>query len=295
LNPGSVAAVPGAVPSAGHATQAPGIPSVDWWITSRCNLACDFCYGPVPGRDPVELRSQILEALVVSSASVVTFCGGEPLLVKKIGDYASALRDASKATVLNTNGTLLRKRLDQGLKLAFTMVGISIEGSTQEVHGAMRGAGAVLAEALDAARLIADAPDIGLKVGTVVSSVNRHDLPALAWLMRDLRPEIWRLYQYSSRGQRNSGQLRHQLTEAEFQGIVDEASVLAAPVPVARSSESDTQGCLIVDPQGNVLQPTGDDYITCGNCLNEPLDEIWKRIPTRSSIIANKRWLSILN
>ena len=31
------------------------IPSVDWWITSRCNLACDFCYGPVPAKDPVEL------------------------------------------------------------------------------------------------------------------------------------------------------------------------------------------------------------------------------------------------
>ena len=132
---------PDAAPSAEHVTRAPGIPSVDWWITSRCNLACDFCYGPVPGRDPLELRDRILEALAASSASVVTFCGGEPLLVRKIGDYAAALRDGSKSTVLNTNGTLLRKRLDQGLKLAFTMVGISIEGSTQEVHGAMRGAG----------------------------------------------------------------------------------------------------------------------------------------------------------
>ncbi|HEY6791240.1 MAG TPA: radical SAM protein [Trebonia sp.] len=294
MNPGA-GTVPAAALAAARGTQAPEIPSVDWWITSRCNLACDFCYGPVPGRDPVELRDQILEALAVSSASVVTFCGGEPLLVKQIGDYASALRDVSKATVLNTNGILLRRRLDQGLKLAFAMVGISIEGSTQDVHRAMRGVGADLAEVLAAARVIADAPHIGLKVGTVVSSVNRHDLPSLAMLIRDLRPEIWRVYQYSSRGQQNSGQQRHPLSEAEFQEIADEASRLASPVPVARSSESDTQGCLIVDPQGNVLQPSGDSYINRGNCLDEPLDEIWNRLPARSGIIANKRWLSILD
>jgi MoaA/NifB/PqqE/SkfB family radical SAM enzyme len=295
LNPGNAVAEPSAAPSAEHVARAPGIPSVDWWITSRCNLACDFCYGPVPGRDPLELRDGILEALAASSASVVTFCGGEPLLVRKIGDYAAALRDGSKSTVLNTNGTLLRKRLDQGLKLAFTMVGISIEGSTQEVHGAMRGPGADLAEALDAARLIANLPQVSLKVGTVVSNVNRHDLPSLARLMHDLRPDIWRLYQYSARGPQNNSQQRHQLSEAEFQGIVDEASVLASPVPAARSSESETQGCLIVDPQGNVLQPSGDDYISCGNCLREPLDEIWDKIPARSTIIDNKRWLSILD
>jgi MoaA/NifB/PqqE/SkfB family radical SAM enzyme len=280
----------------GHAvTMEPAIPSVDWWITSRCNLACDFCYGPVPARDPVELRDQILEALAVSSASVVTFCGGEPLLVKNIGEYASSLRDGNKVTVLNTNGTVLRRRLDQGLKLAFSAVGISIEGSSQEVHQAMRGPGADLAEAFAAAQVIADNPGISLKIGTVVSSVNRADLPALARRMRDLRPDIWRLYQYSSRGPQNSGQSRHWLPESEFQEIVDEVSILTSPVPTARSSESQTQGCLIVDPQGNVLQPSGNDYINCGNCLESPLDEIWNNIPVRSSIIANKRWLSILN
>jgi hypothetical protein len=42
------------------------------------------------------------------------------------------------------------------------MVGISIEGSTQEVHDAMRGPGADLDEALAAARVIAAAPGISL-------------------------------------------------------------------------------------------------------------------------------------
>jgi len=272
------------------------IPSVDWWMTSRCNLACDFCYGPVPGKDPVGRRPEILWALAASSARVVTFCGGEPLLVRKIGEYAAALAQCGKSTVLNTNGQLLRRRLDHGLRLAdFAMVGISIEGSTPEVHRAMRGEMADLDEVIEAARLVTKEPDVRLKLATVVSGVNREDLPALAGTVRDLAPDIWRLYQYSSRGDQNFGQERHWLADDVFQRTVEEAADLAAPVPAAPSSEAETEGCLIVDPAGNVLQPTGARYLRRGNCLEEPLDRIWAKIPARSAIISNKRWLSVLS
>jgi len=215
------------------------IPSVDWWITSRCNLACDFCYGPVPGKDPVERRPQILEALAASSARVVTFCGGEPLLIRKIDKYATVLAQRGKSTVLNTNGHLLRTRFDQGFRLAdFTLVGISIEGSTPAVHRDMRGKNADLDKVIEAARLVKKEPGVSLKLATVVSGVNRDDLPALARTVRELGPDVWRLYQYSSRGDQNVGQQRHWLPEEEFQRLVTTATELAAPVPAAPSTES---------------------------------------------------------
>ncbi len=272
------------------------IPSVDWWMTSHCNLACDFCYGPVPGKDPVERRQDIYQALADSSARAVTFCGGEPLLIRKIGEYAAALGRRGKSTVLNTNGELLRRRLDQGLRLAdFTMVGISVEGSTPDVHRAMRGAKADFDEVIEAARLVAREPDVSLKLATVVSGVNRHDLPALARTVRNLGPDVWRLYQYSSRGDQNSGQRRHRLADEEFQRLAVEAADVAAPVPTAPSAEAETAGCLIVDPAGYVLQPFGDKYVRRGSCLEEPLDRIWAEIPARSAIINNKRWLAVLS
>ena len=272
------------------------IPSVDWWTTSHCNLACDFCYGPAPGGDPVQRRPRILEALAASSARAVTFCGGEPLLLRKIGEYAAALRRCGKSTVLNTNGELLRRRLDQGFRLAdFAVVGISVEGSTLEVHRAMRGDKADFDEVMAAARLVAAEPGVSLKLATVVSGVNRDDLPELARTVRDLRPDVWRLYQYSSRGAQNTGQQRHSLLDDEFRYLVKEAANLAAPVPTAPSGEAETEGCLIVDPAGNVLQPAGDRYIRHGNCLEQPLDRIWAEIPARAAIISNKRWLSVLS
>lgn len=272
------------------------IPSVDWWMTSHCNLACDFCYGPVPGKDPVERRPEILRALADSSARVVTFCGGEPLLIRKIDEYAAILKERGKSTVLNTNGQLLRKRLGRGLRLAdFAMVGISIEGSTPDVHRAMRGEKADLDEVIDAARLVTKEPGVSLKLGTVVSGVNRDDLPALARTVRDLAPDIWRLYQYSSRGAQNRGQRRHWLADDEFMRLVEQATDMAMPVPTAPSTEAETEGCLIVDPAGNVLQPAGATYFRRGNCLEKPLDRIWAEIPARSTIIKNKRWLSVLS
>jgi len=190
----------------------------------------------------------------------------------------------------------LRKRLDQGLRLAdFTMVGISIEGSTPEVHRAMRGEKADLDEVIEAARLVAKEPDVSLKLATVISGVNRDNLPALARTVRDLGPDIWRLYQYSSRGDQNFGQQRHQMTGEEFRRLVKRATDLAAPVPTAPSAEAETEGCLIVDPSGNVLQPAGSTYLRRGNCLEEPLDRIWAEIPARSAIINNKRWLAVLS
>ena len=278
-------------PSARPAAQ---IPSVDWWITSRCNLTCDFCYGPEPARDPVDLREAILEAIESCSAAAVTFCGGEPLLVQDVGRYAKRLAKKGKRTVLNTNGALLRRRLDQGLELAFTAVGLSIDGSTEAVHRAMRGAKADLGEVLHAAQLIAATPGISLKLATVVSGVNRDDIPSLGALVGHLTPDIWRLYQYSSRGTVNTGQHRHRLSEDEFRCLAEEAARLAAPVPTAPSTENLTAGCLIVDPKGDVLQPADAGYVRHGNCLTDPIDEIWAKISSPVTIIENKRWLSVL-
>lgn len=270
------------------------IPSVDWWITSRCNLACDFCYGPAPGRDPVELREAIVAALETCSADVVTFCGGEPLLVRHIGRYASRLGKSGKRTVLNTNGLLLRRRLEQGLEFPFSAVGLSIDGSNDAVHRAMRGPKADLGEVLRAAELVAGTPGMSLKIATVVSAVNRDDLPSLAALVKSLKPEIWRLYQYSSRGVLNVGRARHLVSETEFRALAGSAAAAAAPVPTAPSPEDLTAGCLIVEPGGDVLQPVGAAYVRRGNCLEEPLDRIWAEIPAADTIIENKRWLSVL-
>jgi hypothetical protein len=147
---------------------------------------------------------------------------------------------------------------------------IVVEGSTADVHRAMRGEKADLTEVIEAARLVARHPDVRLKLATVVSAVNRDDLPALAATVRGLAPDVWRLYQYSSRGDQNFGRQRHWLPDDEFGRLASQAAALAAPVPTAPSTEAETEGCLIVDPSGNVLEPAGASYVR-RSCLRNRL------------------------
>jgi MoaA/NifB/PqqE/SkfB family radical SAM enzyme len=236
----------------------------------------------------------ILAAIGESSAAAVTFCGGEPLLVREIDKYATILADRGKRTVLNTNGALLRRRIDQGLTLPFDVVGISIDGSTSESHREMRGSGADLTEALSSAELIAQHSGIRLKVATVVSSVNKDDLHRIATLVSALGADVWRIYQYSPRGAQNVGQQRHAITEGEFYQLATWAAEWAHPIPVFPSSHKLSAGCLIVSSEGTVLQPNDGDYTIHGNCLNEPLDSIWEKISDQVVIDSNKRWLSLV-
>jgi MoaA/NifB/PqqE/SkfB family radical SAM enzyme len=239
-------------------------------------------------------REVILEAIRDSSTAAVTFCGGEPLLVRGIDRYASILAAAGKLTVLNTNGALLRRRIDGGMKLPFDVIGISIDGSTAAKHREMRGPRADLREALCAAELVAQHSGIRLKIATVVSAINKDDLCQIATVVRELKPDIWRLYQYSSRGAQNFGQPRHRLSEPEFDLLVTKASQWVAPVATSASSEALSTGCLIVNPEGVVLQPSKLDYVEYGNCLSVSLDSIWAGNSTRTVVGVNKSWLSLM-
>jgi MoaA/NifB/PqqE/SkfB family radical SAM enzyme len=281
--------------SSGSRPETADIPSVDWWITSRCNLACDFCYGPVPAADPVHLRDRIADAISAAPARAVTFCGGEPLLVKKLPQYASRQRESGKLTILNTNGELFRRRFGSTRDLPFDVVGISLDGATEEVHRRMRGDAANHAETVAAARLVASRRGrTKLKIATVLSSVNAAQVPQLARLVRDIGPDVWRIYQYSPWGPQNRGGARHEVSPSDFQAAVACASADAAPVPVQSSAVASTVGCLIVDSTGRVLRPQVAGYATIGSCLDEPIVDLWYRSPHRAEIYENKRWLVAL-
>jgi MoaA/NifB/PqqE/SkfB family radical SAM enzyme len=273
------------------------IPSIDWWVTSRCNLACDFCYGPVPTRDPdTELRENIARTLVESPADTITFCGGEPLVYgEEVFRYARMFQAAGKRVVLNTNGELLERAMMQfrrpGEDLPFDVVGLSIEGPTQETHARMR-AGADLAATFRAGRLVS-AYGKSLKVATVVSQVNKAWLPQLANFIRyELDPEVWRLYQYNPNGPYNRGQGRHTLSKEQYREAIGRAASFAHTMPTY-PSDNESQNCLIVDPEGKLSLSDSSGYEALGDCLREPIGTIWGRKPstTHDMVTNNKRWI----
>ncbi|AJW78292.1 radical SAM protein [Clavibacter michiganensis] len=273
-------------------------PSVDWWMTSRCNLTCDYCWGPVPTKDDNSLRAIIAESILASQTPAVTFCGGEPLVVgDDVWHYSRAFRGQGKKTILNTNGELLESSLsrDPARRLVdhFDVIGISMDACDPDVHRDMRGKRATLAKAMRAVSLVQES-GVQLKIATVVSSVNQHHIAEMARVVNDvIRPSVWRLYQYSSRGEYNRGVDRHALPTATFQSVTAEAMEIAGDVKVA-ASDSDTASCFIVSPEAKILLPRGDTYEILGDVRHDSIDSLWRQDPLAPEVVAYKKWLQKL-
>jgi MoaA/NifB/PqqE/SkfB family radical SAM enzyme len=155
--------------------------------------------------DDIASDGELLVRTVARLRAHGAFCGGEPLLVKRLPEYARRQREAGKRTVLNTNGELLSRRFSSVADLPFDIVGISLDGPDAVVHQAMRGANANFARTLAAIRWLAADDLVKLKTATVVSNINIGHIPRLARLVREIRPALWRLYQYRTRPLSSTG------------------------------------------------------------------------------------------
>src|SRR5262249_43483058 len=154
------------------------------------------------------------------------------------------------------------------------VIGVSIDGPTEAANSEMRGPGASLSEALDFARF-AISRGTQVKIMTVVSAANQEAVQAMAGLIRDLQPSVWRVYQYSGRGTENSGHARHAISSQQFLSVVDALRSELPTVPIAPSTDLETGGCLIVGVDGEVLQPTTYGYRSLGSVFESAIDSLW--------------------
>lgn len=159
----------------------------------------------------------------------------------------------------------------------------------------MRGQNASYRKTWAAAEWIAKQRLCSLKIATVVSKVNAGHLGELAGRIAELRPDVWRLYQYSPWGPVNRGRSRHELGAEVFDVLVATATKRAFPTPVYASSKELTSGCLLIDPYGRVQVQMGDGYEVIGNCLDEELTSIWCRHPRADTVMTNKSWLTMVD
>lgn len=137
-------------------------------LTSRCNLACGYCYQNAKraGRMEWETLRAAVDLLLASQQPQVRLLlyGGEPLLelplIRRAVEYAEGQRPAGKEIrfVLITNGTLLDAQTAAFLEARRFKVQLSFDGvpAAQQVRGA--GTFALLDALLD--RLRRDHPDL---------------------------------------------------------------------------------------------------------------------------------------
>jgi SynChlorMet cassette radical SAM/SPASM protein ScmE len=162
--------------------------TVDLELTSRCNLACRYCYylgnaGVSYKELPTECWLAFIRELGEARVMSVCLSGGEALLREDIFTLIDAVVSNQMRFSLLSNGIALTAEVARRIKQTgrCNHVQISLDGSSAEIHEIMRGKGS-FAPALAAIRSL-QAAEVPVTVRVTVHAGNIDDLPTTAKLL----------------------------------------------------------------------------------------------------------------
>jgi MoaA/NifB/PqqE/SkfB family radical SAM enzyme len=175
-------------------------PLVFWNITNQCNLSCSHCYinaGPKAQRKE-ELSLNEAKAFIDDLAEMriplLMLSGGEPLVRKDFWELAAYAKTKGLKTALSSNGTLITRRVAEKIKEhGIEYVGISLDGSKNETHDAIRNQPGSFDKSVKALK---NCVEIGLKCGirVTVTKENYEEIPDLIDLSIQLNVPRFCLY-----------------------------------------------------------------------------------------------------
>jgi MoaA/NifB/PqqE/SkfB family radical SAM enzyme len=109
-------------------------------ITGRCNLSCSFCYGNDESLPKEEIAApewrKIFARLQSWGLMRVDISGGEPTMKRDFPDIVTAANDLGLATIVSTNGLVLRP--EQLSKFCNVRWHVSMDSGLEEIHEASR-------------------------------------------------------------------------------------------------------------------------------------------------------------
>ncbi len=147
---------------------------VAWLITGRCNASCLYCkWKHLRASDELNTNEvkNMVDQMKQAGVLFISFTGGEPLLREDMGEIIRYVKDSGLVCKLNTNGSLVKSRIDdlRGLDL----LQISFDGPG-ELHDKLRGNGTsgVASEAVRAAK------KAGIKV-QLITCLTKKNISAL--------------------------------------------------------------------------------------------------------------------
>ncbi|MEM4519645.1 MAG: radical SAM protein [Sulfolobales archaeon] len=113
-------------------------------VTTRCNYNCIHCFRNLmfeeeAGEMNEKTFNNVIKGLTESKIEKVVFSGwGEPLTHPKIIEFINRVKDLGIYVVLNTNGSLLDKYVDELLKVEIDEVVVSVDSVETDVYRNIR-------------------------------------------------------------------------------------------------------------------------------------------------------------
>lgn len=266
-------------------------------ILGRCDLRCPFCWGPRHEKPDTNIPAllNLIRSFPEYGVESIVITGGEPALIKDLPEVLRTAKEECKLkTVLSTNGLRFAKRLDE-IAPFLDWVALPLDAATLEVNRKMRvGDPRQFQIVQDLIPLIRDRyPRLGIKLGTVVCKINKHDiLPMIDLIKERCKPDVWKLYQvsYSVYAEDNREQL--ELSDEEFDDLYKRVNILAGQynIVLAAYTRAERDGKhLFFTPEGNAMVIAQGQETLIGNFYEDinRVARIWSEFVRTDRLVTN--------
>ena len=175
--------------------------TIDFRITSRCNMSCPFCFGTKAVHHMnTSAHIDFLRKIRVHGVNNIVLTGGEPTCFPGFIDLLHAIHSMGYRISLSTNGSFwdnvaIRNAIFENV----SFISLPIESSVSAIHNSLRLGIPNHFELVQ--RIIQEMSmlklDTQLKISTVVTKTNIDSLSGILDTL-PIEPSIWKLYQLSS-------------------------------------------------------------------------------------------------
>jgi MoaA/NifB/PqqE/SkfB family radical SAM enzyme len=171
---------------------------VNWLITSRCNLDCQYCFAP-RNAQPEDSRKlvEIAKLLAQSPLKKVTISGGEPLLIENIEEITKILREGQKYVSLHTNGFYLSEDRIKNLGPHLGDIAIPVDSMDASINDPLRGDGSLHVFKRVLNQL--NKHELNVGIHTVATPMNLSGLNAIYNYLSRKDFSFWKVYEQMGR------------------------------------------------------------------------------------------------
>ncbi|MFO0645874.1 MAG: viperin family antiviral radical SAM protein [Polyangiales bacterium] len=255
--------------------------AINFHLYKPCDERCAFCFATfrdVDGRLGTGDAQRLLDLLRAGGGEKITFAGGEPTLHPHLGELLAHAKEIGFVTSIVTNGSRLDELLDEHAA-ALDWAALSVDSAIERVQRSLgRGHGNHVARVR---ALAARCRDLGvrLKVNTVVTALN--DDEDMSALVRDLRPERWKVFQVLRVEGQNDGRVEPLLVSRErFEAFVARHAALAAEgiAVVAEDNDAMEDSYVMVDPLGRFYGNHGGRHVVSAPILSVGVESAMREV-----------------
>ncbi|MFH1501007.1 MAG: radical SAM protein [archaeon] len=172
---------------------------IHWFVTSRCNDNCIYCFKP--DTQTSEDREQLVKLagiLAESGVKKVTIGGGDPSLVKDLDSALKILHQGRTKISYHTNGLLLTSKKIETLARFVDDIALPIDSTTLGIQETLRSRQFVSTyeQLPELAKAI---KDNGMQLGwhTVFTALNSKEMPKLFKKLEKTDFDYWRIYEFN--------------------------------------------------------------------------------------------------